>query len=123
MNLRTLRFRIDNLVAEQKFYTLQLLHLINTFVIIVPSICCTNFNLVFEKGLASGSFAPNPTKGLCPLDPCWGYNPQTPFLAVPLLNSFLSPCIVKEESFHAMLLDLSAWVSEQGTGPIYKSNF
>ena len=46
----------------------------DNFVVIVPSTCCTNSNLIFEKALASG-----------------GDNPRPPFITVPLLNSFRRP--------------------------------
>ena len=48
--------------------------LINNFVIIVPSTCYTNSNLIFEK---SASFR--------------GHHPWPPLLTVPLLNSFRYP--------------------------------
>ena len=42
--------------------------LINSFLIIVPSTCCTNSNLIFEKALASGGFTPDPHQGDLPLE-------------------------------------------------------
>ena len=49
------------------------------FVIKVPSTCCTNSNVIFEKALASRNFAPlTPTKGLCPWIPIGGTIPIPP---------------------------------------------
>ena len=55
---------------------------------------CTNYGLNFLEALASRGLCPlTPTRGSapCPLDPRWGSHPQTPVLAVQLLNSFRRP--------------------------------
>ena len=58
---------------------------------IVPSICYTNSNLIFEKALASGGEAPwPPPRGSAPCIPAGGTTPD-PLLTVPLLNSLQRP--------------------------------
>ena len=53
---------------------------------------CTNYGLIFFKALASPL---DPHQGLCPFDPRRASHPQTPILAVPLLNSFRRPwCVI-----------------------------
>ena len=61
---------------------------------------CTNYGLFFFKSAGFQRISPpDPHQGLCPLDPRWGSHPQTPVLAVPLLNSFRRPWNFQEQLF------------------------
>ena len=89
------RYGIDRTTFQLKKGKKHKFSIIN-FVIIVPSTCCTNSNLIFEKVQDSGGFTPSPPlRGSAPWPPL-GYNPQTPVLALPLL--FRHPCICLQNS-------------------------